>query len=206
MYFQMVGKTIKSGGVAITGQEQSDVGASFKWNEKGAGLQGEVTLVQLYKAALSRGKAYSDHKHHHVHQWSHTGDGNEEDGDEETNFDNQDNEQDNGNDQQLQPELPGFENPIFENGQLKHQLEVHNLLAKPIAQDPLYNYQLVYNIERMQVRDYKNVDDYMFVHWRRFFFFQKLNWLPRGTIISIMYQKTHVLIKSKLGSGWSKPS
>lgn len=30
-------------------------------------------MVQLYKVALSAGKAHRDHKHHHVHHFDHEG-------------------------------------------------------------------------------------------------------------------------------------
>lgn len=30
-------------------------------------------MVQLYKVALSAGKAHRDHKHHHVHHFDHNG-------------------------------------------------------------------------------------------------------------------------------------
>uniref|UniRef100_A0A336MZ13 CSON010308 protein n=1 Tax=Culicoides sonorensis TaxID=179676 RepID=A0A336MZ13_CULSO len=33
----------------------------------------EITMVQLYKVALSAGKAHRDHKHHHVHHFDHNG-------------------------------------------------------------------------------------------------------------------------------------
>lgn len=33
----------------------------------------EVTVLQLYKVALSAGKAHRDHKHHHVHHFNHDG-------------------------------------------------------------------------------------------------------------------------------------
>lgn len=49
-----------SGGPSITGTVAS-------------GLHVEVTMVQLYKVALSAGKAHRDHKHHHVHHFNHDG-------------------------------------------------------------------------------------------------------------------------------------
>lgn len=33
----------------------------------------EITVLQLYKVALSAGKAHRDHKHHHVHHFDHDG-------------------------------------------------------------------------------------------------------------------------------------
>lgn len=33
----------------------------------------ELTMVQMYKVALSAGKAHRDHKHHHVHHFNHEG-------------------------------------------------------------------------------------------------------------------------------------
>lgn len=38
-----------------------------------ASLHFEVTLVQLYKVALSAGKAHRNHKHHHVHKFDSNG-------------------------------------------------------------------------------------------------------------------------------------
>ena len=32
-----------------------------------------MTLLQIYKVALSAGKAHRDHKHHHVHLFDHEG-------------------------------------------------------------------------------------------------------------------------------------
>uniref|UniRef100_A0AAG5D479 Pentraxin (PTX) domain-containing protein n=1 Tax=Anopheles atroparvus TaxID=41427 RepID=A0AAG5D479_ANOAO len=52
--------TLFSGGPSITGL--TDVGLHF-----------ELTAVQLYKVALSAGKAHRDHKHHHVHHFDHNG-------------------------------------------------------------------------------------------------------------------------------------
>ncbi|XP_065364425.1 uncharacterized protein b6 [Calliphora vicina] len=37
------------------------------------GLHFEVTLVQIYRVALSAGKAHRDHKHHHAHHFDHEG-------------------------------------------------------------------------------------------------------------------------------------
>lgn len=49
-----------SGGPSVTG-EISD------------GLHFEVTLLQIYRVALSAGKAHRDHKHHHAHHFDHEG-------------------------------------------------------------------------------------------------------------------------------------
>lgn len=63
---QIVGHVVKphgvlySGGPSITGPIAD-------------GLHMEVTMVQLYKVALSAGKAHRDHKHHHVHHFNHEG-------------------------------------------------------------------------------------------------------------------------------------
>ncbi|XP_077302543.1 pentraxin-related protein b6 isoform X3 [Arctopsyche grandis] len=74
---RLVGHVIKGGGVAITGQEQSQVGGGFsdgKNAQKGVGgMQGEFTMLQLYHVALTAGKAHKDHKHHHVHHFGHDG-------------------------------------------------------------------------------------------------------------------------------------
>lgn len=57
------------GGVAITGQEQRQVGGGFLEGPgapKGSGgMLGEVTLLHLFSASLAAGKAHKDHKHHH---------------------------------------------------------------------------------------------------------------------------------------------
>lgn len=36
-------------------------------------MLGEITMVQLYKVALTAGKAHKDHKHHHAHKYDHNG-------------------------------------------------------------------------------------------------------------------------------------
>lgn len=36
-------------------------------------MLGEITMLQLYKVALTAGKAHKDHKHHHAHQFDHSG-------------------------------------------------------------------------------------------------------------------------------------
>lgn len=74
-YNLLVGHTIKSGGIAITGQEQHVHGGGFDILGK-SGLQGEMTLLELYKAALTAGKAYINHKHHHVNDYTHDDDPN----------------------------------------------------------------------------------------------------------------------------------
>ncbi|XP_034236467.1 uncharacterized protein LOC117642405 [Thrips palmi] len=65
----LVNHVIKGGGVAITGQEQRQYGGGFLEGEgapKGAGgMLGEITQLQMYTVALTAGKAYRDHKHHH---------------------------------------------------------------------------------------------------------------------------------------------
>ncbi|XP_015430576.1 PREDICTED: uncharacterized protein LOC107187085 [Dufourea novaeangliae] len=72
---RLVGHVIKGGGIAITGQEQRQLGGGFL---EGAGAPagsggylGEVTMVQLYNVALTAGKAHKDHKHHHAHHYEH---------------------------------------------------------------------------------------------------------------------------------------
>ncbi|XP_075155883.1 pentraxin-related protein b6 [Haematobia irritans] len=49
-----------SGGPSVTGKISE-------------GLHFEVTLVQIYRVALSAGKAHRDHKHHHAHHFDHEG-------------------------------------------------------------------------------------------------------------------------------------
>lgn len=64
--FQLVGHKIPahgklySGGTSVTGKISE-------------GLHFEVTLVQIYRVALSAGKAHRDHKHHHAHHFDHEG-------------------------------------------------------------------------------------------------------------------------------------
>lgn len=36
-------------------------------------MLGEITMMQLYRIALTAGKAHKDHKHHHAHQFDHDG-------------------------------------------------------------------------------------------------------------------------------------
>ncbi|XP_075211353.1 pentraxin-related protein b6 [Lycorma delicatula] len=69
----LVGKTIKGGGVATTGQEmpKNIISGYQDLYKPTGGLLGEVTLLQLYKAALTAGKAYTNHKHHHAHHFHH---------------------------------------------------------------------------------------------------------------------------------------
>lgn len=66
---QLVNHVIKGGGVAITGQEQRQYGGGFLEGDgapKGSGgMLGEITQLQMYSVALTAGKAYRDHKHHH---------------------------------------------------------------------------------------------------------------------------------------------
>ncbi|XP_022227355.2 LOW QUALITY PROTEIN: uncharacterized protein LOC111077391 [Drosophila obscura] len=51
---------LRSGGTSITGDVSH-------------GLHFEMTMVQVYRVALSAGKAHRDHKHHHVHHFDHEG-------------------------------------------------------------------------------------------------------------------------------------
>ncbi|XP_044268224.1 uncharacterized protein LOC123013625 [Tribolium madens] len=74
---RLVGHVIPSGGLAITGQQQTQLGGGFQEGKdapKGSGgMLGQITMVQLYKVALTAGKAHRDHKHHHAHQYDHNG-------------------------------------------------------------------------------------------------------------------------------------
>ncbi|GLV37738.1 b6 [Carabus blaptoides fortunei] len=74
---RLVGHKIPSGGIAISGQEQTQFGGGFQEGAgapKGSGgMLGEITMVQLYSVALTAGKAHKDHKHHHVHHFDHNG-------------------------------------------------------------------------------------------------------------------------------------
>ncbi|XP_044727831.1 uncharacterized protein LOC123291563 [Chrysoperla carnea] len=74
---RLVGHVIPSGGIAISGQEQRQPGGGFLEGHeapKGSGgMLGELTMVQLYKIALTAGKAHRNHKHHHAHKFLHEG-------------------------------------------------------------------------------------------------------------------------------------
>lgn len=143
----MVGKPIKSGGIAITGQEQTDFGSGFGAKGKGAGFQGEITLLQLYKAALTVGKAYTDHKHHHVHVFTHDG-GYEDDDENGVSSDDGDSESETEGGEEEDGTPPKdviahglateHDHPHFENGQLKHIVPAHELLAKPPIKPAIY--------------------------------------------------------------------
>lgn len=63
---QLVGHTIEAHGVAYSG------GPSIT-GPIAPGYHMEITVLQLYKVALSAGKAHRDHKHHHVHHFDHEG-------------------------------------------------------------------------------------------------------------------------------------
>uniref|UniRef100_A0A1A9VCQ0 Pentraxin (PTX) domain-containing protein n=1 Tax=Glossina austeni TaxID=7395 RepID=A0A1A9VCQ0_GLOAU len=54
------GGKLFSGGPSVTGKIAE-------------GLHFEVTLIQIYRIALSAGKAHRDHKHHHAHHFDHDG-------------------------------------------------------------------------------------------------------------------------------------
>ncbi|XP_054011862.1 uncharacterized protein LOC128894245 [Hylaeus anthracinus] len=72
---RLVGHIIKGGGIAITGQEQRQLGGGFLEGDGApqgsGGYLGEVTMLQLYSVALTAGKAHKDHKHHHAHHYEH---------------------------------------------------------------------------------------------------------------------------------------
>ncbi|XP_070157495.1 uncharacterized protein B6 isoform X2 [Polyergus mexicanus] len=72
---RLVGHVIKGGGIAISGQQQRQLGGGFLEGEGAppgsGGYLGELTMVQLYNVALTAGKAHKDHKHHHVHHYEH---------------------------------------------------------------------------------------------------------------------------------------
>ncbi|XP_029179037.1 uncharacterized protein LOC114946606 [Nylanderia fulva] len=72
---RLVGHVIKGGGIAISGQEQRQLGGGFLEGEGAplgsGGYLGELTMVQLYGVALTAGKAHKDHKHHHAHHYEH---------------------------------------------------------------------------------------------------------------------------------------
>lgn len=72
---RLVGHVIKGGGVAISGQEQRQLGGGFLEGPDApigsGGMLGELTMLQLYSVALTAGKAHKDHKHHHAHHFEH---------------------------------------------------------------------------------------------------------------------------------------
>ncbi|XP_034938231.1 uncharacterized protein b6 [Chelonus insularis] len=72
---RLVGHVIPGGGIAISGQEQTQLGGGFLEGEGAppgsGGMLGELTMVQLYNVALTAGKAHRDHKHHHAHHYEH---------------------------------------------------------------------------------------------------------------------------------------
>ncbi|KAI4491120.1 hypothetical protein M0802_010430 [Mischocyttarus mexicanus] len=72
---RLVGHVIKGGGIPISGQEQRQLGGGFLEGEGSppgsGGMLGEITMVQLYRVALTAGKAHKDHKHHHAHHYEH---------------------------------------------------------------------------------------------------------------------------------------
>ncbi|XP_015586506.1 uncharacterized protein LOC107263622 [Cephus cinctus] len=72
---RLVGHVIKGGGIAISGQEQRQLGGGFLEGhdapQGSGGFLGELTMVQLYNVALTAGKAHRDHKHHHAHHYEH---------------------------------------------------------------------------------------------------------------------------------------
>jgi hypothetical protein len=63
---RLVGHNIPEGGSAFSG------GPSIT-GKIADGLHMEITWLQLYKVALSAGKAHRDHKHHHVHRFDFNG-------------------------------------------------------------------------------------------------------------------------------------
>lgn len=126
----MVGKKIKGGGVAISGREYLEQALAIHHTA----YSGELTLVTLYKAALTAGKAYNDHKHHHVHNFHHGYDESVDEAETEE-----------------PPALPAASTPTrpphlahggpFANGQLVHKLPVEASVAAAAAgagsNDPL---------------------------------------------------------------------
>jgi hypothetical protein len=63
---QLVSHEIEAGGKAFSGGKSQN-------GPVAAGLHFEITLLQVYKVALSAGKAHRDHKHHHVHKFDSNG-------------------------------------------------------------------------------------------------------------------------------------
>lgn len=126
----MAGKPIKGGGVAISGREYLEQALAAG----GASFSGELTLVTLYKAALTAGKAWNNHKHHHVHNFHHGYDESVDEADTEA------------------PEpaaAPEATRPPhlahgngFVNGQREHKLPVPGAAAAAAADDAAVQHQL----------------------------------------------------------------
>nr|XP_034184872.1 uncharacterized protein LOC117606483 [Osmia lignaria] len=109
---RLVGHVIKGGGIAITGQEQRQLGGGFLEGEGAptgsGGLLGEITMVQLYEVALTAGKAHKDHKHHHAHHYEH--------------------ETGNNTPRPIRPPVTGPplpQNPYLTGGQINHQVKLN---------------------------------------------------------------------------------
>lgn len=66
LIIQIVGHVISPNGIAYSG------GPSLT-GAVAPGHHMEITVLQLYKVALSAGKAHRDHKHHHAHHFDHDG-------------------------------------------------------------------------------------------------------------------------------------
>ncbi|XP_050429968.1 uncharacterized protein LOC126839066 [Adelges cooleyi] len=119
-YNLMVGKLIKGGGVAISGREYLD--HAFAVGKMA--YSGELTLMTMYKAALTAGKAYNDHKHHHAHNFHHGYDPAIDEAD--------DNEDDEASALTPEPTLPPHlaHGGGFVNGQRDHNLPIPHLSAR----------------------------------------------------------------------------
>ncbi|KAK6621882.1 hypothetical protein RUM44_001689 [Polyplax serrata] len=107
----LVGQKIPGKGIALSGQENRYFGKDFQevahYQKAVGGLQGEITMVQMYKIALTAGKAYTDHRHHHSHYTSTTPEPPEE----------------------PTEEMPTTtEHPLLENGQLKTRVNIIELV------------------------------------------------------------------------------
>lgn len=66
LIIQIVDHVISPNGIAYSG------GPSLT-GAVAPGHHMEITVLQLYKVALSAGKAHRDHKHHHAHHFDHDG-------------------------------------------------------------------------------------------------------------------------------------
>nr|XP_018907084.1 PREDICTED: uncharacterized protein LOC109037046 isoform X2 [Bemisia tabaci] len=166
-YNILAGHAIKSGGVAISGQTHPDYSSRYMGLQNEIeGLQGEITMLNVYKAALTAGKAYLNHKHHHVHVHYHDdkdGAGYELDDETQENTDNGPPTIKTGS---------GFdgptEDPLIKNGQLVHRLPIDQLLANIKKQPEAANLDVFVPINNALLFNNGDKDSFSVQHLRLF--------------------------------------